>query len=364
MKPAVAVAEISRAGELDGGNGLRAMSGYGRVVLMPGMREIADALGLSLATVSRAVGGSRLVGERVRGEVRRVAEELGYVRMPRRRRRGIVNLRVVIDRPDPAGSGEFGAGLADLLAGLRQGMPGGGLNLFCDEAGPEYDPFAHKKGGDTDAFVIFQRAPDERVMELVAGRGTPLVVVNQVVTGRACVAPDHVDGMDRLVGLLADRFGELEPCFVSVDGDGWERERLEGMAGACLRRGIGFDPERDVIRGAGFREAAAAVTARCAAGTYNALVCIDDPTAVAVCGELARAGIAVGSRVAVTGFGGLPVLRLMRPALATIEVSIETLGQRAAMMIGRWLAGEAPTAGIERVAGALLSGDTVQRAAG
>ena len=236
------------------------------------------------------------------------------------------------------------------------------LNLFCDAAEPDYDPFSHKKGGDTDAFVVFQRVPDDRVLELVSGQGTPLVVVDHVVEGRACVAPDHVDGMDRLIGHLVERVSELHPCFVTIEGAGWrERERLEGMAGACVRRGIDFDPDRDVIRGAGFREAAGAVTARCAAGAFNAVLCVDDPTAVAICSELGRAGIGVGSRVMVTGFGGHPVARLLRPAPATIEVSAATLGQRAAMMIARWLGGGEPGGGIERVAGNLLAGDAGPR---
>lgn len=344
---------------------MHAIAGHGSLALVPGIRDIADVLGVSASTVSRALSGSRLVSEGLRVEVRRVAEELGYVRRVRRRRRGIVNLRVVTDDRETAPPLAAGDDLGALMFGLREGLAGRGLNLFCDAGGPEYDPFSHKKGGDTDAFVVFQRVPDERVLETISGQGTPVVVVNQVVDGWPCVAPDHLDGMDRLVGHLVERANDLHPCFVAVEGaGGLEQERLDGMAGACLRRGVEFEADRDVILGAGFREAAAAVTARCSAGVFNAAVCMDDPTAVAVCGELGRAGIAVGSRVLVTGFGGHPMARLLRPAPATIEVSIEALGRRAAMMIGRWLGGEEAVAGIERIAGNFVPADNVPRAGG
>lgn len=328
--------------------------------LVPKIQDIADELGISVSTVSRALSGSRLVGEEVRGEVERVAAEQGYVRRPRRRRRGIVNLRVVADGVD-----SIVGGLAGLLAGLREGMAGVPLNLFCDLAEPDYDPFPHKKGGDVDAFVFAQRDPDQRVLERVSGQGTPLVVIDGVLEGRACVAPDHLDGMDRLVGYLAERMPELHPCFVVVDESGWwEQERLEGLAGACTRRGVEFDPASDVIRGPGFREAAGAVTARCAAGAFNALVCCDDLTAVAVINELGRAGIGVGSRVLVSGFGGQVVARLLRPAPVTIEVSSRALGVRAAAMIDAWLHGGGVVNAVERVGGVLVTGDGGARGGG
>ena len=43
------------------------------------MKDIAEAMGGSIVTVSKALAGKEGVSERVRGEIIRKAEELGYV---------------------------------------------------------------------------------------------------------------------------------------------------------------------------------------------------------------------------------------------------------------------------------------------
>jgi len=338
------------------GISLRAKNDDGRLAVVARIQDIAEQLGVSISTVSRALSGSRLVGEEVRAEVERVAGELGYNRRARRRRRGIVNLRVVID---PVREGvEPAVDLALLLAGLREGLAGRVLNLFCDEAGPDYDPFLHKKGGDIDALVFAQRKPEDALLESVRRRDVPLVILNAAVDGWACVAPDHLDGIDRLVGHLAERIEEFRPCLVFGDEAGpWNQEMREAMEGACMRRGVEFEPDRD----AGI--APDTVAARSSAVGWNAAVCGDFLTAAAVLGDLGRVGIAVPSRVSVACFGDNPVRKLLRPAPVAVAVSAFSLGRRAAALIGHWLAGGEREPCLERVTGALVAGDAGSRSA-
>lgn len=314
------------------------------------IQDIAENLGVSISTVSRALSGSRLVGEELRAEVERVAREFGYARRPRRRRRGVVNLRVATD---PLEEGvEPAVDLAQLLAGLREGLAGRVLNLFCDEAGPGYDPFQTKKGGDIDALVFAQREPDEALLKSVRRHGVPAVMVNSAIDGWACVAPDHLDGMDRLVGHLVERIDELHPCLVLGDEFGrWNQEMREAMEGACKRRGVDFDPERD----AGI--APDTVAARCVAVGWNAAVCSDFPAAAAVLADLSRVGIAVPSRVTVACFGDSQVRKLLRPTPVAVAVSAFSLGKRAAELVDHWLAGGECQPCLERVAGSLVGGD-------
>jgi DNA-binding LacI/PurR family transcriptional regulator len=44
------------------------------------MAKVAEKAGVSKATVSRAIGGSMLIGEDVRSHVESIAKKLGYIR--------------------------------------------------------------------------------------------------------------------------------------------------------------------------------------------------------------------------------------------------------------------------------------------
>ncbi|MDB4566129.1 LacI family DNA-binding transcriptional regulator, partial [Akkermansiaceae bacterium] len=49
------------------------------------MAKVAEKAGVSKATVSRAIGGSMLIGEDVRLHVESIAKKLGYVRRSQKR---------------------------------------------------------------------------------------------------------------------------------------------------------------------------------------------------------------------------------------------------------------------------------------
>src|SRR5262245_24688408 len=121
---------------------------------MPTIDDIARELGISSATVSRALNGSRLVGPEIRKSVATVAKRLGYEKRSIRRHRGraILSVKLVLPRhaePERALFYDFVA----LIEGLRRGFTQCGLNLLCEVNSPDFDPYPHKKGGDIDAFI-------------------------------------------------------------------------------------------------------------------------------------------------------------------------------------------------------------------
>ena len=62
--------------------------------------DVADVAGVSAATVSRVMNGSRLIGEEARRKVLRAARELGYAprRVRRQRERSILNVKLILPR--------------------------------------------------------------------------------------------------------------------------------------------------------------------------------------------------------------------------------------------------------------------------
>jgi LacI family transcriptional regulator len=326
---------------------------------MPTIDDIARELGISSATVSRALNGSRLVGPDLRREVAATAQKLGYEKRSIRRHRGraILNVKLVLPRhaePERALFYDLGA----LVEGLRAGFTQCGLNLLCEVNSVSFEPFPHKKGGDIDAFVFAFHRPAQQTLKSLREHGTPFVVLNRSIPGLPCVASDHGGGMQDLLDHLRGSIAEIRPRFVTIAGLGQvHEERLDGFEQACKRRGVAFDRARDTVE---FPDIASIQTVRVAAATKgaNVLVCVNDIVGTVVLSELDRLGIAVPGEVAVTGFDDSPVRRLSRPLLTTVSLPVEELARYAATRLQAEIIENSTPAALLRVAGRLITGES------
>ncbi|MEK7951988.1 LacI family DNA-binding transcriptional regulator [Luteolibacter soli] len=326
---------------------------------MPTIDDIARELGISSATVSRALNGSRLVGVEVREKVAEVAKKLGYEKrsIRRHRGRGILSVKLVLPRhaePERALFYDFAA----LIEGLRRGFTLCGLNLLCEINSPDFEPYPHKKGGDIDAFVFAFQRPSQQTLKSLRDHGTPFVVLNRSIPGLPCVASDHAAGMLDLLDHLRSVMSEIRPRFVSIEGLGQiHEERLDGFVQACVRRNIAFDREKDTVAFSDIASIQSAKVAAAAKGA-NVLVCVNDIVGTVVLTELDRLGISVPGEIAVTGFDDSPVRRLSRPLLTTVSLPVEELARYAATRLqAEIIENEAPAA-LLRVAGHLVPGES------
>lgn len=326
---------------------------------MPTIDDIARELGISSATVSRALNGSRLVSMEVRQKVESAAKKLGYQKRNIRRHRGraILSVKLVLPRhaePERALFYDFAA----LIEGLRRGFTLCGLNLLCEVNAPDFEPYPHKKGGDIDAFVFAFQRPSQQALKSLREHGTPFVILNRSIPGLPCVGSDHAGGMLDLLDHLRSKMAEIRPRFISIEGIGQvHEERLDGFEQACHRRGIAFNRAKDSVV---FPDIASIQTAGVAAAAQgaNALVCVNDIVGTVVLSELDRLGVEVPSQMAVTGFDDSPVRRLSRPLLTTVSLPVEELARYAATRLqAEIIENEAPAA-LLRVAGHLIPGES------
>ena len=211
------------------------------------MNEVAREAEVSKATVSRALGGSSLIGEDVRRRVEKAARKLGYVRKVVRRPvdRGIITVKLVLP-PRGNRTARLFFGINDLIEGLREGLAPSTINLFVESGGTSFQPFPHKKGGEIDAFVFAFHRPSAGVIAQLKERGIPMVVLNRIVRGVNHVVSDHRAAMGAIARHLAERGVRDGCCFVGYRGiRDVVRERLKGFAGACEEEGIRFDVEKN-----------------------------------------------------------------------------------------------------------------------
>jgi len=321
--------------------------------------DIANEAGVSASTVSRALKGSRMVRDDVRGRVEKVALELGFERrmVRRHRARAILSIRLVLPRHTAPERGLF-FDFSQLVAGLNEGLKPSASNIICDTGGPDYDPFPHKKGGDTDGFVFAFHEPSSKVLRELKQRGVPAVVLNRTVSGVPCVVSDHAQGMRDLVDHLVSSSRDLKPAFVSIEGLGEVHEaRLNGWLESLLANGVRLNPEKQVVRFPGIDHLDSKAVMKLAK-SFNALFCVNDIVAAAVLSELGRGGIRVPSQCQVTGFDDSPVRRLTRPLLTSLSMPVQQLARVAGKQLASAIIESVEPQPLIRLAGKLVIGDS------
>ncbi len=326
---------------------------------MATITDIARALDISPGTVSRALNNSRLVSPALVARIAETADKLGYAKrnIRKQRSRAILSIKLVLPRhPEPERALFYD--LVALTEGIRSGFRHCGINLLCDTASTKFEPFPHKKGGDTNGFIFAFNQPSPATLRELREVGTPFVVLNRSIPGVTCVASDNAKGMHDLAAHLLERKRSLKPAFISLNGLGQiGDERLAGFTRSCTTMGIPFDPDTDA-RSFGFISGISTNAIRRIVESHDALVCANDIIGTVVLAELNRLGVNVPARVAVTGFDDSPVRRLSRPLLTTIGIPLAKLAATAASRLESQIIEHETPEEITRIAGKLLIGET------
>ncbi|RKN04525.1 LacI family transcriptional regulator [Streptomyces radicis] len=336
------------AGRARGGRGRGAGRGAGGAALSGGkapgggrgrrarvtLRQIADEVGTSQSTASRALAGHGYVAPELKARIEEAAARLGYVpdisaRTLKGHSSGLIGLLVSDLR------NQF---YAQLAAGVEQTVAAAGHQVvLVDDHGDEAEAVRGAK-----AFVAMRAAGvllapvGREATELLVGHGTPVVEVDRRSGVRGCdaVIIDSESGAREAVGhLLA--LGHRRIAVV-VDETVWDtgRNRLKGYRAAHRAAGVPLarrlvldlglrpdDPRRDV---AAFLDANPDVTAVFAANNVMA---------EAVWQELKRRGAAVPGRCSMVSFDDLTWMRVVEPGLTAVRQPVYEMGNRAAQLL-------------------------------
>jgi len=326
---------------------------------MTTITDIADALDVSPATVSRALNQSRLISPELTERITATAHRLGYTKriIRRHRSRAILNIKLVLPHHSEPERALF-YDLATLTEGIRTGFSHCGINLLCETASRGFRPFPHKKGGDLDGFIFAFNRPTASTLRELRTCGTPFVVLNREIPGMPCVALENAEGFAMLIAHLHSRINDLKPAFVTLNGLGQiGRERLAGMTAACAQHGLPFDETDDTFRFPGISTITTAAV-RSMAARHNALLCANDIIGTVVVAELGRLGVSIPSQVAVTGFDNSPLRNLSRPLLTTVSMPIAELAAAAASGLEKQIIEHTSPTKILRLPGTLIPGES------
>lgn len=293
------------------------------------MADIAETLGISVVSVSKALSGKEGVGDEMRQKIIAAAEEMGYV-----------PLRTKPQEKLPTQSGNIGIVVADLFfadntfyANLHRQVL-----MSCKQRGYStlMDPVTREaerdclmpsmiSEGKVDG-LIFMGEIDRNYLRTLAGSGLPYMLLDfyDDDLDEASVTSDNVTGGYRLTRHLLDT-GRREIGFVgSINATSSIMDRFLGYSKALLKANIPL--RMDWI-----------LEDRDAEGQYvplvlprrmpKAFVCSCDGIAYNMVMRLKQEGYRVPEDVAVVGYDDHYYSQLCDPQLTTYRVNVEEMGK-------------------------------------
>ncbi len=285
---------------------------------------VAESAGVSIATVSRVLQGNDRVAPSTRDRVLAAARDLDY--LPRGSARALAaNKHEAIGLMLPELTGPY---FTELLVGFETAAAELDLSvalLMTDE--PGLSRRLRQLAARVDGLAVMARPGQLTEPDLaLLARRLPLV---RLASGGEGIGTENRASARQLTEHL---FGHGRTRLEFVGDPGLAPDaagRHAGFVAAHRSAGRTAAPPVPV----GFAESDGRSYARQLLARPvlpDGLVCVNDEVAVAVLDELQRAGVGIGSDVAITGWDDVMTARYTRPGLTTVAQPVAELGRLAA----------------------------------
>jgi LacI family transcriptional regulator len=311
----------------------------------PTIADVARSLGISKATVSRALNARGGVDPATRERVLASAAQLGYVASSTARAlsHGRSNcLGLLVPSLTWPWMLEVVRGVADVVERSVYS-----LMLYTTARGPDSErAFVSQviPSGGIDGVILV--VPDGMLPYVgrLAARGLPVVVIDD--RGQhpefPAVATTNRDGGHAATRHLVDS-GRRRITMINGPVEyGCNRERLDGYRQALGEAGIGFEP--DLVEIGDFTEeggARAAARLLASGRAFDAVFAANDLMAMGAMRRLREAGRRVPDDVAIVGFDDIPAASQTHPPLTTVRQPLYEMGRAATEMVMAAVRGDA-----------------------
>ncbi|WP_129663515.1 LacI family DNA-binding transcriptional regulator [Phytoactinopolyspora endophytica] len=305
----------------------------------PTYREIAQALGVSTATVSRALAGELGVSSEMARQVRETAASLGYrsnraAKALRKQRADAIGL-VISDVENP-----YFASVARVIEGVAAEHKHAVLLCNTDEDLEQEQLYLDLMIGENVAGVIV--APSaEKVgpLQQLLDAGIPTVALDRRVAGDPfdAVLVDHRAGARELVSHLIEHGHRRIAAVMGTTAATPSRERLNGCRdavdaaeGAELTVIEGEMTDAVGVQGTFELGERLAIEALGHPEPPSAVFCANGLISLGVLRAVRRLGLRVPQDIAVVGFDDQPFFDLLDPPLTVAAQPVEEIGRTAA----------------------------------
>jgi LacI family repressor for deo operon, udp, cdd, tsx, nupC, and nupG len=311
----------------------------------PKIKDIAERLGVSAATVSRALSDSGLVAEPTLSRIRDMAREMNY--RPNvsarnlRTQKAMAVLMVVRDVGNPF--------YLEILKGVEATARAAGYSVLMgnteNDSDREIEYFDMLRDGHADGMILMTgKLPRREGFVASVEGGAPIVVALEEIQDAAFphVMIDNAaaarNAVEHLIGLGHRRIAHVSgpvPEIMSVD-------RRDGYRAAMQAAGLaipdGYEQRGDYLLHTGQRLCRALFELP---EPPTAIFVANDEMAFGVIHELRKLGLDVPGQVSVVGFDDLFLSEAFYPPLTTVSQPRTDIGRAAMTMLLDLLSGGA-----------------------
>lgn len=316
------------------------------------MKDIARELGVSVATVSRALKDSPRISETRREEIKSYARSVGFspnLMAESLRNRSVMKVIGVII---PQFTHFY---FSSILSGIEEEALKYGYNLMVAQSGN-----AERERDICESFyenkvcgIIVSQAKDttnyEHFQKLL-DRGVPLVFYDRICTGvnASRVTVDDYTGAFAAVDYLVKTGCRRIAFYCSPMKLVISKNRYNGYRDALLKNGIKPDDELSII--CDNREDAERMTPLIMAKSTppDAFFAVNDDTAIGIMFAVKRLGMRVPDDISICGFTNGQRAIACDPMLTTVEQRGPEVGRQAANILINKVEGRSPLEKIEK----------------
>ncbi len=316
---------------------------------MATLKDIAEKVGKSVTTVSRALHGYDDVSAETKILVKQVAEEIGYtpnINALRLQKKSTDTIGFVIPTYGPRFTDPF---FTEFLAGIGNTATRLGYDILVSThpIGEEEMLSYHNKVESyrVDGFILVRTRRDDARIKYLCNISFPFVAFGR--SEGECSYP-YVDVDNRYaMKMIADHLVKLGHQRIAYIGAPdylmFANERLEGFKEVLDRNSLGLPDQLikigDLTQMSGLEK------------TEELLDTDTPPTAIVACNDLMalgviraaqKRGLVIGKDLAVVGYDDIPQAEHSMPSLTTIHQPIYHIGSTICDMLVSVLRGEEP----------------------
>ncbi len=319
------------------------------------MKDIAQELGVSVATVSRALQNSPRISEERRRMIQTYAREHNFY--PNVMGEALRHARVMPSKVIGVIVPEFTHYyFSSILTGIEEAAMARGYYIMVALSAEQYECEARicemflrqkvcgvivSQAKDTKSYEHFQRLIDS---------GIPIVFYDRICTGvnASRVVVDDYMGAFNAVTYLMDTGCRRIAFYGSPMQLEISKNRFNGYKDALLKRGLTYD--ESLIRICDNRQDAELITPDLFDGDYypDAFFAVNDDTAIGILYTVKRMGLRVPEDISICGFTNGQRAVACDPMLTTVEQRGKRVGEEAAEILIDKVEGHIPLDKVEK----------------
>lgn len=294
------------------------------------IRDVAQAAGVSISTVSKALNSLDGVSPETRVEIQNIASRLNYVPnlMGKQLKSGKTKMIGVYTNRI---SGPYFNSLIDEIA-FESKLHGYGLNVIVSD---ERDVIMSSLLGNfVDGAIVVEDVLNQKDIETINSNGVATVFINRIVADKK-VGSVAFDSFEKgyLAGNYLLNLGHKKIGYVNGVDDIYDNDqRFQGFKAALSKVGLTYN-EDFTIAGNFVEEDAYANTLAFIdnqpAELPSAFLAANDMSAVGLIKALTEKNYSVPEDFSVVGFDDVEVLKYFKPSLTTIHNSTKEQGKKA-----------------------------------